>query len=88
MVEKWRLDSLSPGRDYSANKINKLNYNMWPTTAAIGLVCANAAASAAIAKIILLFPSPTENLPCCSLRVESGSWLVRRSTGTGDSRLW
>ena len=28
---------------------------MWPTTAAIGLVCAKAAASAAIAKIILLF---------------------------------
>ena len=61
---------------------------MWPTTAAIGLVCAKAAASAAIAKIILLFPSPTENLRCCSLRVESGSWLVRQSTGTGNSRLW
>ena len=60
---------------------------MWPTTAAIGLVRAKAAASAATAKIILLFPSP-ENLRCCSPRVESGSWLVRRSTGTGNSRLW
>ena len=57
---------------------------MWPTTAAIGLVRAK---SAAIAKIILLFPSP-ENLRCCSPRVERGSWLVRRSTGTANSRLW
>ena len=61
---------------------------MWPTTAVIGLVCAKAAASAAIAKIILLFPSPTENLRCCAPRVESGGELVRQSTSTSYSRSW
>ena len=45
---------------------------MWPTTAAIGPVCAKAAALAAIMKIILLFSSPTENLRCCAPRIESG----------------
>ena len=61
---------------------------MWPTTAAISLVCAKAAALVAITKIILLFSSPTENLRCCSPLVQSESWLVRRSTSTSNSRVW